>query len=1209
MIKLEFDDLSQTLSTLRHFEKNFVTKVLSGDAKGSDVVSYELFESLYKLRHDSAHWIICKSRDLEFGEKPVNSLGLNISNHKYYKEVEKQTPDIMNVRGKIIHITEISISTAKSKELEKYSKYNTLVTVLKESGYEVNLEVIIIRPMFGHNDRDSLRHTHKLTDRAIDQIFEIVTNVDKVIREVTTTPLGQEWYLRFTKQILDDVKIDVDMNSIINLFINSPNKPFNSIDDLISVLNEQTGDELDYKDESFMEDVLRKAEVIDSKLSKSDDVIKATDKLLDHHKKFQTTYKNKSFLPLPFVTTEIVDSSIRSTWTDDSKFTQLKAYMRESEDPVLQELDTMETPIERVKLSKEAEYVSSLDGPNRKKFIAKASVDHINSQDKNKNIWFGLDNASQHESIKELSYFLSRRRKLEDLKNPSDLPGAGWHYLRFCQSIYREVALNAMRKERRKKFIVKPTGVNGVYITIYPGAKLRTGESLSIIWFKVIVIKDQIIFRDMYRHWGFKRLNVTNELYVSKWLSIDANRLDHYLRCYDRVMMAYFSYLSAGSDDIISAYNSDKSNTLGMIIMIYMEDRRATSKMLQDVRYVIMASVSMFRYWDDICDKFTDPIRSPLQAYLLESVIKFMREQRYSKTDFYTNIKFGRLSDDQMDEFAGEKFAGSYFTLPRILTDGPDINFKQILCEMYFTMLFNKNQDDPTHASFQILSKMLEGESNLNKVKTTTQLHTGLNKSPIDDMHELIDNPKKNQFSRMAIMIGSKLQSNHRSNIRPSGLSHRVAAQNVFLNKTLDEFATYKSSSVLRNVVYTPGYVKPELEPEDEFDNKRSDDEKKAIMGKQLESYNRQNPRRRCIEGVMELLNEGKWRAFDLIDYIHEDLYFQVFKKNQIGGVREILILDIKKRILINVLESFSRLICKDDEREMLTHGDKKFSILVNTIKELKRLPGKKLLMNYNFDKTKWGPSFMPIQFLYMFVPFKNHYPSLFRFICYMLIKHTNKKCLIPEKLVKAWLNDVNNELKHNHDPNLQKLKEKFLEDKLMYFDNESNMGQGILHYTSSYLHLCALSFRDYLLERLFLKHSLGKPEVRDILSSDDSYTCQLLPLDSRPKILKRISLLLRAQEVTERLFNMWTSRSKSSISLLIYEFNSLFGSNLTTFPTTFKFALASVVPQNTDSFFRMVKEYYNNIRQLFENAGSLELCMLAHKLNKNYCESIYHTH
>jgi hypothetical protein len=101
--------------------------------------------------------------------------------------------------------------------------------------------------------------------------------------------------------------------------------------------------------------------------------------------------------------------------------------------------------------------------------------------------------------------------------------------------------------------------------------------------------------------------------------------------------------------------------------------------------------------------------------------------------------------------------------------------------------------------------------------------------------------------------------------------------------------------------------------------------ERKITKCKVSANQGNQNPRRRCLEGVKELMDSGYIKSFDLISkHIYEPIRFQIFKKNQIGGVREILILDIHKRVLINIMESFSRVICKDDDREMLTHGDKK---------------------------------------------------------------------------------------------------------------------------------------------------------------------------------------------------------------------------------------------------------------------------------------------
>ena len=623
--------------------------------------------------------------------------------------------------------------------------------------------------------------------------------------------------------------------------------------------------------------------------------------------------------------------------------------------------------------------------------------------------------------------------------------------------------------------------------------------------------------------------------------------------------------------------------------------------MLQDVRYLVMTVLSMFNYYEDVLEKFHSPIRTPLQSYLLSCIIKFLRNP-FLKTTILSS-DFGKLNVEAGTGDTFDRMSGAMIPIPRILTQGPDINMKQMLCEMYFTMLFNKNQDDPTHASFQILSKILEGEESLRHVKETTKLHTGYYEGVSEDLNTLLKTPHKNQFSRSAVIVASKLQSISKFNKANSGVAHTLASQSIYINKYLDEFATFKSSSVCERTDFDP-----KIYVQNRGDKKDVVDEETKI--KVSCEKGQQNRRRRCIEGVKELMDQGYLRSFDLIkNHLRDPFHFQIFKKNQIGGVREILILDIHKRVLVNILESFSRVICMDDDREMLTHGDKKLTLMRDILRHLKRGTGKRAIMNYNFDKTRWAPSFMPIQFLYMFLPFKDIYPSLFRFIAISLINHSNKEFLLPERLIRAWRNDPHNSLQHLMDDNLQQLKELFLKDKKISYPNESNMGQGILHYTSSYYHLCVVSLRDEVYKRLCKKVGISTGEWRDLISSDDSYTAHAVNLDSKQLVKTRIMLFMKSQEVVERVMNVWTSTSKSSISLLIYEFNSMFGSNLTMFPTTFKFALASVHPVNTDSFFRMVKESYISSRQIVENGGSLELYLIANKLNKDYCESIYHTY
>jgi hypothetical protein len=1219
-MNIDFDTISRGISHASSLKKatdprdhNYVRKILRSECRSTDIISYEQYDDLFRLRHDVIHWLICEFRDLPFGEKHIHEIKFDppIENHKYYSSIMNQSPDIFIVEGKNIKISELTVSRMKQADAPKLSKYQLLLEVLKDTGYNVKLEVIVINTSYSYPDHTLLSSEYKFSDTLIYKIYHVIEVFETLIHQVHETDKGREWAARRAGQLMELIDLGFSDEDVVNFHSTCKRKCFIDDADLHDVLTRSEPLELTEDDDHFIDLLVNEALKVESKLTKTQKPHDAIKFLIDHHQQnsFQAVPNSlKSFMPLPYFESRLSDSARRTTMADDELFAMITGALAGCSDPLLSKISTMTSMISKIKLTPEIKFSMALEGPGRRNYIRKGSLPHIEAQNLEKRYWLPLYQTFNN-SIEEMSFELSSLDSLDPSQDLTELTGKGLKYIAICQSIFREICVNALRKERRQRYILKPTGVQGVFIFLNKGPKLRTGENLSIIWFKVICLKEYIKRNRMSDSWIYKTLHDDGNVMHSRWLSTDANRLDHYLRCYDKILMSYFCYQSLDSRNLRISSIDKSSNTLGMIIMIYMEDKRSTSKMLQDVRYLIMSALSMFNYYDDILRKFVDPIRTPLQSYLLTKILDYVKNDQVSS--MILSSHFGKLNVESGTGDTFDKYSGAQINLPRILTCGSPINFKQMLCEMYFTMLFNKNQDDPTHASFQILSKILEGEKMLEKVKLSTMLHVGAHGDDQEDALTLINDPKKNQFSRRAITIASKLQSSSKFNRSNNGVAHIIASRNHEINKTLDNFATYKSSSVFVNAVYNVN-VRTESAAEQliNSDLMGDDGKRKEIKVKVSANQGTQNPRRRCIEGVSELIQLGYVNSFDLIkNHLLDPFRYQIFKKNQIGGVREILILDIKKRVLVNVLESISRVICRDDDREMLTHGDKKNMLIRDLIRHLKRGDNKKIVMNYNFDKTKWAPSFMPIQFLYMFVPFKKMYPSLFRFIALSLISHSNKEFILPERLIRVWNNDPENSYHHRMDENLQKLKEEYLTTKKLSYVNESNMGQGILHYTSSYFHLCVISLRDEIYKKLCIKVKIDPGEWRDLVSSDDSYTAHALPMDSVKKAKIRIILFMKAQEITERVMNVWTSTSKSSISMLIYEFNSLFGSNLTMFPTIFKFALASVHPQNTDSFFRMVKEGYIASRQIVENGGSLELYMIAQKLNKIYAESIYHTH
>jgi hypothetical protein len=1188
-------------------------KVEESNPSDTDITTYDEYCDLYRLRHDIMHSFVASQRGVPMGEKRVEDMIPNIKESQYYMEVFKQTPDIMEVHDNKVNITEIAVSKSSLTGHRKLSKYGLLMMALKDLGYEAKLEVIVLILESNELSLIDFCKDHQLAWDQFKPVYMRILDVDRVIRSVEfKNPEWKDVRENYSSIVTPPGAISNDQ--LIKLFNESDRKPFNSVSDMLTEIEDNENEMLTSDDEKILEYLTtvlldrKDLELVDPEPLSINDFWELHDKMVAGYLQ-ERSGKHISVFPLPYLTCENVESFPRDTTNDESIIHEIKAKMSASNDLYLRAISSMDITVSKTEkmlfekrklIRKESECIGkpkmdhhlktliSVQGPGRKKYIKGPNPSPIHLIAQREKSLYVTGSKLDTSDLDGIMMFFSQKDELASL-SINQFNGPGLNYVKFCQSVFQEVNINFLRKETMKNHIIKPTIVQGVYIIIHSGSPFKTGATNSLVWFKILVDTTIAKLHPIYsNHWAFKSFeHHSNNLSTSHWLSSDPHRLDHYIRSYDKILMSYLCKLQQSynhrteAKTISELWNSDSSDSLGVIITIYLEDKRCTSKMLQDVRYIVMTTISQIRYWSDMLKKFEDPIRSPLQLHLLRRIISFV-EQMMKKNirSVFQDTRWGGGESDVLDHFT--KFCGSEIALPRILTRCPGKNkilFPEMLCEMYFTMLFNKDQDDPTHSSFQILQKILEGEDKLEKMKASQYpLHTGKFKTDWEDLVHLSTSKKKShQFSRRVIKIASKLQQQHSSNQHPNG--HAISRSNNFrkVSQPLSNFATFKSSATFQN---------------DQFNKNQA-----GFM---------QNKRRRCLEGCIELVKKGNKTSADVFNMTKEsDTSFQVFKKNQIGGVREILILDISTRIRINILESYSRSICQQDRREMLTHGDKKSAVFINLQKNMRLDPETRTIIHHNFDKKRWGPSFMPMQFIYLFSPFKRRMGPYFNIFVWLLIKHTNKKCYYPDHLIKAWLNHPDK--RHVLDPLLTEKKIKFLKDQKLFFENESNMGQGILHYTSSYFHLAVVSLREKLYNMACARLGIKPCRLEDLISSDDSYTAQSISDFSNMK--KHMELFLRAQSLVERLMNIETSRSKSSSSILVGEFNSLFISNLSIYPTTFKFAISSVYPFCTDSFDQMTKESFNSCRSLLENGGTVELFQIAHELNKKYCEMIYHTY
>nr|UVB78665.1 RdRp [Cercospora beticola negative-stranded virus 1] len=759
--------------------------------------------------------------------------------------------------------------------------------------------------------------------------------------------------------------------------------------------------------------------------------------------------------------------------------------------------------------------------------------------------------------------------------------------LQFYTRLSTEVILNSMRRRKQREYVLGHSGFEGVYFLIAPGPQLRTEANVEFI--KIISFVEPI-YNKLSREW-----HLIGDHWESSWLSVDTDRLKHWSRSRHRVNLSLI-----GSADKLLRPGVTLTNALSeeinnsnytLMSLIYLENKSNTSTTIQTTRYFLMKCLGD-RNLKGLVSKFPSRVNSILQSVILQRNNSFVLDMCSHKVDDF--VKLQHVKRDENIGHLDETTTGVVGAIPRIFTKGNYVPIKYSINEIYWCMMYNKDRQNQTQDAMKILNKIAKEERKFDKEIQSRNTDKeklahcfGFHTTSQDIHHITTKTPESHYFSALAVHIGVALQDRHPENFSPQSGWMSDNKLNEILSKNLSEYATFKAS-----VNTIKDYV-------------RNDD---------LSELKEIGRRTKCIELIYEIVNNEKLTtaadiamSFSGNKSTQFKTVIQIFKKNQIGGVREILILYIKARVLINLCEEISRLLSKSDKRETLTKGRDKRLMMRGDYEELtsKFEEGTPLyIVKNSYDMSTWCQKFIPT----IFLPIYNHHHaclgnllSLCRFV---LIKHCQKEIEYPQKLVTEWIKHP--DVKHDED-HMQYYKEKFQSDRQPKMLNFSNMGQGILHYNSTVLALSCQSLRDKLFYLCLEK--LSRPIAirwKTRVGSDDKGDTIFADM-SKEDYIFQCQLLEQCASVSERLHSMDLS-VKSASGNVIYEFNSAYMANLEVQSPVVKFTMAAVDMIGTDSCTEFVNESYSRIRQLRENGANSLLCYIAHIYNKDHFDEIFRT-
>nr|QWX94187.1 RNA-dependent RNA polymerase [Gonipterus platensis bunyan-like virus] len=743
--------------------------------------------------------------------------------------------------------------------------------------------------------------------------------------------------------------------------------------------------------------------------------------------------------------------------------------------------------------------------------------------------------------------------------------------LDFYSDIAFELAIACKQHTKVNEMVVKKLRYWNCYLLI------SLTKSRSHIFYSLLFPKTQDLER--FDSSVFRPLVTTAHALITDFCSVRVDKIENIASCSASLLTfsAFWSWFYNLKDNSPESFMNNKSasNMLLMTILVRMEDKAQTEEIITLTRYMYMelfkSNLSITRPNPfKMLKKFPTQIRSRFSLFLIKQIISnfnsMMRNPPVKTQSEFT----GKLPEGE-DSLPGDEWTG----LVNCFNGSPIYNATKAVNIFYIGYAKNKNEVAQGNVEFKLIEKIIEEEMKLDM----SELDRSMGGVPGDER------PKTKQFNRDCIMMGCKMMEKRlKSKFGPDYKTVLEKEILTNLSKQLThEIATLKASSA---------YEHQKACPTVSSDN------------------NEEIHRIKVIEAVSAHLNEltinpmsHLEKLIEKIEGSHGGVIADLFKKSQHGGLREIYVLPIEDRVVQLFIETISRTLCSKFEEETLTHPENKLKLLDKHIVRASRFAKLKSMSYTDFcnssDKTRWNQNFvMPA----MSIPlFRLTTPLFHNAIQRILNLWANKLIKIPPSVCSLLLSKTKLDSEAYMDllgkfwnPGKSGKGRQYIQKRCASFVNlTTGMMQGILHYTSSLLHISYLTVgKYYTLKTMKTLYPTWTVMMTQVCSSDDSATILSLFTSVEPENLKRKELVavLDAEIILHTLtkfceYFCMRESDKSTIALNDYvEFNSDFLFKNTIAKPLIKVVAASTNLTESESFVTRFHTMYNLISDLYQS-------------------------
>lgn len=786
-----------------------------------------------------------------------------------------------------------------------------------------------------------------------------------------------------------------------------------------------------------------------------------------------------------------------------------------------------------------------------------------------------------------------------------------------------EISSNAGRSSGKSEngffFTVTEGGV-GVYVD--PKGQLRKdSKSMVILFYKKNSLSKDFENGKMSRI-PTMNLSVKDPIFSSHYFFVSPSDLDVWMRLDDTMTVVFSHWVSTFVSDgieINSAFRMAMRYT-AISFLIRVKNSNNIAKEFTLTRYMVMKSLSQYETPFDVIDgKFSNIIRSPLVLWLHTKIKEYLKCTK-PITKIPINVHSALEPIDHLNKYSATVKTRALFT-------DTLVSITTLFNEVYIGNSISPNAFDKVQGSVDALVKLVNSEMLIPDEYPLNDLKSGFyayefDKEFLKDIDEKVSG-KRHIFSSNLIESAMVYLYETRKASVSKGLKAGLRKARV----DLVELATFKSMVVASPGKFTESaYSLLQSKSYDELlDTFRKENmlpiadlsSEDNISAPKMIDVTSQEKRAKVVSLVLKSIQENP-TAYDsvaiLVETIENDLVplIDMFKKNQIGGVREIYIMSFHFRFSTFVSEKISEGICYELKEEFLTKGDKKYTILEKAIKDgfSSAVDKNGLLFTESSDQSEWGPNFFSSVFAPIFKVLRSEgIPNLCDTIICWLLKKTEKVFEVPSSVTRSWNENPN---LHSGTEAMTRMKKNCMAKGTPLVSNKSNMGQGIDHYSSSLLHVLLVITFYKVYEYYCVDHGLDYNVVAQVSSDDRGLSIAIWKLsgegfsdDEAFTIINDFRIIIKKISL---LFCVLPNFVKTVLNNFILEFNSRFQFLTHGVEPAIKQSYRSCSIPRGLSFKSWVESLYSDVRGLRESGASGVTCLIAHKLNKRFTEKFFQT-